>query len=232
MKKKENPMNELKNSKPCCEEINTGPSYTYSGCGKPVSRKMPKLLFCLVVLLAVVGIVAYRTMSAGGNSSNDNIVLGYHVSNYAVDFAFGQPALETTTSTGHEIQAEQNLGEYVESLDELNIVAVENEAVLVFIPSSGNVLVDDTTKAAVFETQKELSRGNTTIGLYTLWCDSQEYSEIRQRVNTPAIIIAYKDKGTITMPGRNVTESKLLQAYLNAATKICCEYYSSNCCGN
>ena len=200
----------------------------------PAGRKTLRVAICLIVLLAAVSIIAYKIMNDSSNSNNSfsqrRMYPAFPFPNSAVNFAFGQPASENTSPLGNAIQAEQNLGEYVESFDELNLVAADNDVVFVFIPGAGNTLIDDKTKTAIFEIKKDLERSNTKIGLYTLWCDSQEYLEITEKIKMPAIVVARNGKGTITMSGSNVNESMLLQAYLKAATEGCCEYYTPGCC--
>jgi hypothetical protein len=167
----------------------------------------------MVVLLAVVGIVGYKTIYTSSAVSNDTAA-----------FAFGKPALETSSPKGNTIKAEQKFGEYVESLDELNTVAVDKDAVFVFIPRSRYALVDDKTKTAIYEVQRYLKRSDVAIGLYTLSCDSPEYTEITKNTQLPAILLARKGASAVMISGSNVDEYKLLQAYL-----ACCDT-SSGCC--
>jgi hypothetical protein len=197
-------------------------------------KKITKVIIFLVVFLTAAGIVAFKVK--GTNSinfiSNSNSIAYMRTFSFdnPVKFAFGQSASKTTLTDTDAIEAVQNLGEYVSSLDELNIIAINNDAVFIFIPGPENVLVDDKTKEAVFGIQNSLKRGNTTIGLYTLWYDSTAYSEIAKQTKLPAIVIARKGKGTITIPGTDVNEYVLLQAYRKAEAEGCCEFYSLGCC--
>jgi len=219
-------MKETEKTETCCEKINTGPSCSCSSdecdCGKPARQKIPKLIICLLILLAVISIVAYKTLNA--NNSNGIISDG------VVAFAFGQPASETPSSTGNTIQAERNFGEYVKSLEELNVVAIDNDVVFVFVPASSNVLIDDTTKATILKVQQDLQRGDAKIGRYTLWYDSPDYAEITKQVKMPAIIVARNGKGTVIISGSNTTEYMLFQAYIDAVTGECCEPSPTECC--
>ena len=218
-------------------------------CENPIRGKLPKALLCLAVLLAAFSIIAYRTVSASsiGITSSGEIPINSNIQSYGairplnmlnripnntmpVSFTFGQPVSENIAPRGNTILATPNLGEYVESLDELNIVALDSDGVIIFIPASGNVLVDDTTKKAVFEIQRDLKRSKTTIGLYTLWFDSPDYLKIAGQTKLPAIIIARNGKGTVTLSGSNVNTFMLLQSYLKAAVEDCCEYFVPNCC--
>jgi len=214
--KEENPMDEIKNNEPCCEEISTDIPCLCSSdecdCEKPVGRKTQKLIICLVVLLAVISIVAFKVVTTSGSSNN-------------AAFDFGQIVLETTSSGDDLIQTNQNLGEYLESLNELNMVALDKDVVFVFIPGSENILVDYTTRASIADAKQTLENSNITVGLYTLPCDSPDYSIIAAQVELPIIYIARKGSGAVTIHCSNISENMLLQAYL-----ACCDT-SSGCCG-
>jgi hypothetical protein len=194
---------------------------------------MKKALF-LIILLATAGIIIYKTVWANTNISSTKNIAYSSLNRFnfttPVSFAFGKPALETTSIMDAAIQENQNLGEYVGSLDELNIIAVDKEVVIIFIPGSGNDLIDDNTKDAILKFQQSLKKNRNDAGLYTLWCNSNEYSDIAKYVRLPAIIVARKDKGTITMPCININEYILYQAYQKAKVKGRCEYYTPNCC--
>jgi len=226
-----------------CENTNADPSCSCvpnkCDCATPASRKAPKIIISLVVLLAVVSIVTYKMTAKPDIKNSKSFYVApknfinsrfFPYGSVAVDFTLGKPSLETTTANGNTIQAEQNLGSYVVSLDELNIIAADSDVVFVFIPGPGNSLIDDTTKNAIFEIHDGLKKSNATIGLYTLWYDSPDYLKIVKQTKIPAIIIARNGKGTITLPGSNINEYMLFQAYLKAATMGCCEYYVPGCC--
>jgi len=203
-------------------------------------RNSGKTPIFIIAMLAVIGIIAYRiTEKPGGNNNiKSSFILPYiYINNRffsygaaAVDFTLGQKAPKTTTVNGNTIQAEKNLGVYVETLDEINIIGANLDVAFIFIPGPDNELIDDNTKKAILEIQRGLEKSSTTAGLFTLWHDSLDYSEITKQTKTPAIIIARNGKGTITMPGSKLNEYMLYQAYLKAGTKGCCEYYVPGCC--
>ena len=63
-----------------------------------------------------------------------------------------------------------------------------------------------------------------------LWHDSSDYLELATQIKTPVIVVARNGRGTVTMPGSDITEALLLQAYLQAATEGCCEFVAPGCC--
>jgi len=202
-------MKETQNNEPCCEKNNAAPSCSCLADerdgGKPVGRKSLKVIICLVVLLAVVSIVGYRTLDARNNSC-------CIVPNDKASFNFQQLASASTSSKADAILAGQKFSDDLKSLNELNTVAVDKDAVFIFIPESGNIVIDDTTKTALIEVQQGLKGHNITIGLYTLLRDAPDYSEIAKQVKLPIILVARKGSGVVTIPGSNVNKTSLLQA--------------------
>ena len=211
-------MKEITNNEPCCEKNSTDTSCSCSCSlggddrGKSVRRKAPKMVICLVVLLAAVSIVAFKVTTTSGSSSD------------AAAFDFGKAASAFMSSEGNNTQAKLNFGEYLGSFSELNTVAINNDVVFVFIPASGNDLIDDTTRAAVVEAQQILINNNNTVGLYTLSHDSTDYSRFANQVELPVIFVARKGASAALAPARNVSANTLLQSYL-----ACCDT-SSGCC--
>ena len=236
-------MKETTNNETCCEKSCAAPSCSCSSnncdCGKPISRKPLKIILCLAVFIAAVSIIAYRMVSANRNGGIPSYGTTRALSmlnfipkdSFAVNFIFGQPASESTSAKENTIQAQENLGAYVESLNELNIVAAGNDVIFVYVPNTGNVLVDKTTKEAFHDFQKNLKRNDLTSGLYTLWHDSPDYAEIAKQGKLPAIIVACYGAGTSTVYGSGVSEYTLFKAYQAAAFGDCCVISSSDCCG-
>jgi flagellar basal body-associated protein FliL len=210
-------MSDSIDNEPCCENNNAGYSCACSSddnnAKKPGMRKTAKIVISLAVLLAVISIVSYRIIGSNNkknNNANTNFILGQSSSNAA--------------TTGKITQTEQNLGEYLESLNELNNVAMSNDSVFVYIPDSGNVLIDDKSKTVIHEVQRYLERSKITIGLYTLSHDSPDYPELAKQFKLPAILIANKGAGAVVVPAGNVDEYTLLNAF-----QACCDP-SSGCC--
>jgi hypothetical protein len=210
-------MSEIINNEPCCENNSSGPSCSCSSdksdSGKPAGGKKLKIAISLFVLLAAVSIVSIRAINNSSTASNDTAA-----------FSFGFSGSGNTASKNNASQTKPNFGEYLESFSELNTVAINTDAVFVYIPASGNVIIDNTTKNIVTRFQQDLKRSNITAGLYTLSCDSPEYSEISKQVELPIFFIARKGASAVTVPGKDINEYMLMQAY-----QTCCDV-SSGCC--
>jgi hypothetical protein len=185
-------------------------------CGTPSGGRNVKMAVSLIVLLAVAGIFIYKAAATKDNASNNTAATG------GAAFAFAQPAPSTIpgaesqssrTATPDVATAGQKVGEYLESLSALNKVAVNQDAVFVFIPARNNDLASDKTNTALLAAQRTLKSSKITLGLYTLPTSSPDYSAISAQVQAPAILVASKGKGMAAVSG-DVTEAKLLQAFV------------------
>jgi len=67
-------MNETENNQPCCKEPEAAPSCECSvggcDCGKPVRREPPKVVICLVILLAVIAFITCRLWQTRSNTGD------------------------------------------------------------------------------------------------------------------------------------------------------------------
>ena len=189
-------------------------------CGTPSGSKKMKIMVSLIVLLAVASILIYKAVAAKDNASNNTAAKD------GVAFAFAQPSpnimpeAESQPSgiaTPDVAKAGQKVGEYLESLSTLNKVAMNQDAVFIFIPAPKNDLADDKTNTAVLAAQRTLKSNKITLGLYTLQNSSPDYSKISAQVQAPAILVACKGKGMAAVSGE-VTEAKLLQAFVASSS--------------
>jgi hypothetical protein len=181
-----------------------------------------KMAISLLVLLAVGGVLIYKASSARQTASNDMATGSASV------FAVAQAAPEAVPGTAAQptaqsgpiaqpSQASGKFGEYLQALSDLNKVALNQDAVFIFIPGAKNEPVQDPTNAALLAAQKTLRSNNITLGLYTLRTSSPDYSAISRQVQTPAILVASKGKGMAAVSG-DVTETKLLQAFVASSS--------------
>ena len=188
-------------------------------CGTPSGGKKVKIAVSLIVVLAVASIFIYKAMAAKSSDSN-NAAKGDAAFAFAGPASNAMPGAESqpsATATPEAATAGQKVGEYLDSLSALNKVAVNQDAVFVFIPAPKNDLADDKTNTAVIAAQRTLKSKNITLGLYTLRASSPDYSGISAQVQAPAILVACKGKGMAAVSG-DVTEQKLLQAFVASSS--------------
>ena len=198
-------------------------------CGTPSKGKKIKTAIALVALLAVVALI-YKGVSAqqaapnGPAAANASVFAVAQVagttpgtasqpSDATVDGKVGEKA----ASKAESAKAVNKIGEYLGSLNDLNKVALSQDAVLIFIPGAKDESVQDGTNAAVLAAQKTLKTKSITLGLYTLRAESPDYSAIAKQVQPPAIVVASKGRGMAAVTGE-VTEPKLLQAFVASSS--------------
>ncbi|HUU40142.1 MAG TPA: hypothetical protein VMW42_04300 [Desulfatiglandales bacterium] len=110
-------------------------------------------------------------------------------------------------------KATVKIGEYMESLSDLNKVALSQDAVFIFIPRAKDEAVQSEANEAVVAAQQSLKRSNIKVGLYTLSTNSPDYTGIEKQVQTPAILVVTKGRGMAAVSGE-LTETKLLQTFI------------------
>jgi len=231
-------------------ETACGPGCCCNSSPSSLSKKL-KTVLSVIVLLAVVGVFIYKNNTSKNNSNNQTAP-----NSPAFAVAAAEPAVKSDTTpvmaaaasipsakaetaavaTVAESQmiakksdeSSRKIGVYLDSLSSLNKVALSQDAVFIFIPAPKNEVADDATSKAVIAAQQTLKAKNINLGLYTLPTSSADYAAIAARVQAPAILIASKGKGMSAVSGE-VTETKLLQAYIASARSGGCGPSSGGC---
>jgi hypothetical protein len=205
-------------------------------CGAASGGKGIKIAVSLVVLLAVVGILAYKAASARQTASNDPAAEKasvFTVAQAAPEIVPGtakQPSngMDETKAVENAVKAKNKVGEYLGSLGDLNKVALSQDAVFIFIPGAKNEAIQDQTNEALLAAQRTLKSNGIALGLYTLPTSSPDHSVISAQVQPPAILVAIKGKGMAAVSG-DVTETKLLQAFMASSQAGCCGPSGAGC---
>jgi len=173
-------------------------------CGKPSGNTKAKAIVCLIVLLAIGGIFVYKTIGAK-QSTPANTETAFAVP--LVNEVNGQePAVKT-------VEDNKKVGEFLDSLATLNKVAVNQDAVFVFIPAKGNDIVSKEITDAIASAEQKLKSSGVSIGLYTLQSSSPEYANIAAQLPPPGMLVMSKGRGMGAVSG-GITETKILQAYV------------------
>ena len=188
-------------------------------CGKPSGNKKAKVVICLIVLLAVCGIFVYKTIGAK-QSTPANTETAFAVP--LVNEVNGQePAVKT-------VEDNKKVGEFLDSLASLNKVAVNQDAVFVFVPAKGNDIVSKEITDAIASAEQKIKSSGVSIGLYTLQSSSPEYANIAAQLPPPGILVMSKGKGMGAVSGE-ITETKILQAYVASSRAGGCGPSSPGC---
>ena len=189
-------------------------------CGKPSGNKKVKIVVCLIVLLVIGGIFVYKAKSAKQNTPA------------ITETAFAAPIVNQ--ATGQEpavksVEDKKNVGEVIDSLASLNKLAINQDAVFIFIPANGNEIVKKEVLDAIASAEQKLKSSNIRIGLYTLqFSPSKEYASIAAQLPLPGMLVMSKGRGMGSVSGE-ITETKLLQAYVTSSRAGGCGPSSS--CG-
>jgi hypothetical protein len=214
-------------------------------CNKPSGNNKLKAVICIIVLLAVVSIFAYKSKN-GKQTAPVNTTTAFAApvttavnSQQKQEVATAVEINETASQTVDEqnpavkiVEKKKSVGDYLDSLASLNKVAVNQDAVFVFIPAKGSDLVNKETTNAIALAQKKIEATGAKLGLYTLQSGSQEYANIASQLPPPSILVMSKGRGMGAVAG-GITEEKILQAYVASASAGCgpsgCGPSSSGC---
>ena len=175
------------------------------GCGKPSGNKKAKAVICLIVLLAICGIFVYKAKSAKQSAPA------------VTETSFAAPIANRTDGQEPAVKSVEDkkiAGEFIDSLASLNKVAINQDAVFVFIPANGNETISKETLNAIASAEQKLKSSGINIGLYTLrFSPSKEYANIAAQLTLPGMLVMSKGRGAGVVSGE-ITETKLLQAYV------------------
>jgi hypothetical protein len=173
-------------------------------CGKPSGNTKAKAVVCIIVLLAVCGILVYKAMSAKQRAPA------------ITETAFAAPILNQANGQEPAVKSvgdQKKVGEFIDSLASLNKVAINQDAVFVFIPAKGNDIVSKEITDAIASAEQKIKSKGVSLGLYTLQSSSPEYANIAAQLPPPGMLVMSKGKGMGGVSGE-ITETKLLQAYV------------------
>jgi hypothetical protein len=190
-------------------------------CGKPSGNTKVKAVVCIIVLLVICGIFVYKAKSAKQSSPTKT------------ETAFTAPIANEANSqepTVKSVGDKKIVGEFLDSLASLNKVAINQDAVFVFIPAMGEETVSKETIAAIASAEQKIKSAGASLGLYTLRFSSpsKEYANLAAQLTLPAMLVMSKGRGVGTVSGE-ITETKLLQAYVASSRAGGCGPSSS--CG-
>ena len=163
-----------------------------------VSNKSKKVIF-VAVLVIIVAILVFKS------------------------FCKAEAADVKVTKANNAIHLVKNktasskiLGQYIDSISQINFAASKLDAAFVFIPTKSNANITDKTTKAALASQKALSGKNIKVGLYTLKPTSSDYASVSSQAIPPAILVIYKDGSQKAVSGE-INETMLLQAYMAAS---------------
>jgi len=188
-------------------------------CGKPSGNTKAKAVICLIVLLAVCGIFVYKTIGAK------------QIAPTITETAFAAPFVNEVNEQKPAVKAVEDnkkVGEFLDSLASLNKVAINQDAVFVFVPAKENDVVSKETIDAIASAEQKIKSTGVQIGLYTLQPSSPEYANLAAQLKLPGMLVMSKGRGMGAVSG-GITEEKILQAYVASSRAGGCGPSSSGC---
>lgn len=211
-------------------------------CGKPKNNKKTKMIVTIIVLALAGSLLGYKliqsnTADAHNTDSNDAPSV-LSVSSEIQDSASGSNNVSNQgvmdapmqkDTVDQSVQKQNGIGQSISSFDSLNDMAVNQDAVFVFIPATSDTAVNPTTVAAVSGAEQTLQSNGIHVGLYTLQTNAPEYTNIASQASLPGVLVAKKG-GSMTIVTGDVTESKLVQAFVACSRSGGCGSGSS--CGS
>ena len=182
-------------------------------CGKPSGNTKAKAIICLIVLLAVCGIFVYKAKSAKQIPPvNTETAFAAPVATVNEQKP-AVPTIDKQEPVVKMVEEKKRVGEFLDSLASLNKVAINQDAVFVFVPAKGIDLVSKETIDAIASAEQKIKASGASLGLYTLQSSSPEYADIAAQLPLPGMLVMSKGRGMGAVSGE-ITETKLLQAYV------------------
>ena len=167
-----------------------------------------KLAVCLVVLMAVAGILIFKTT----NAKQDSSLSGSN--------GFSNPRAGKGTVTNSSAQ-KGGSGASLSAIAELNTVADKLDTVFLVIPSKDNVPTGKETVALLTSAERTLNAKGLSTGIFTLQTSSPDYPDVAAKVTPPGIAVLSKGGGIGFVSG-GISESNLMQAYVASTRKGGC----------
>jgi hypothetical protein len=174
------------------------------GCGEPADKgnSKIKIAICLVVVVAVCGILLFKTTSARQNAP------GFLKSGFSNPFATKGKGV-VLNSAGQQ----GGSGASLSAIAELNTVAAKLDTVFLAIPSKDNAPTTKETGAALAAVERTLNAKGLSTGIFTLQTASPDYTDVAAKMTPPGIAILTKGRGIGFVSG-GISETNLMQAYV------------------
>ena len=218
---------------PCCDGGDCCPSGSESG------GKSWKLLVFLIIVVAA-GVVLARSIMNKSDSTTDQTQPLFTTDQLEVSSDTpSSPNVEspdkskagtvnptTAIPTATELVSgahEPTLwGKPLISLASLNQVAVDTDAVFIFLASEDKQQIQPVT-SEIEAAAKKIQSNGTRITAFTLEKSAPEYAQLVKQFPVPCVLAMVKGRGMSGVTGE-INEAKLLQAFVGAsrATSSCC----------
>jgi hypothetical protein len=173
-------------------------------CEEPSGKGTSKIkvAVCLVVVVAIAGIILFKTTSAKQNTAA-MAKNGFPSSLWAKSKG---PVLNSAGQQGGS-------GAPLATIADLNTVAEKLNTVFLVIPSKDNAPTSKETGVVLASVERTLNEKGLSTGIYTLKANSPDYPDVAAKVTPPGIAVLTKGRSIGFVSG-DMSETKLMQAYV------------------
>ena len=173
-----------------------------------------------VIVLAAAGALVARAVVKNNSTADAPASAGFAA----------LPAAIQSSSNSVPAVVDTNAVKEISALSELNKVAKDMDGVFVFLPGKTNAAVKEATTQIRSAAQTIERQMKGKIGIFTLKTDSRDYEQVSSQIAVPGTIAMVKGRGMAPVSGE-ITEAKLIQAFVSASSAGCGCGPSSGGCG-
>lgn len=190
------------------------------GCGCETSGSGSRGRWVVgVIVLLVAGVLVVRAMVKDSGAQANQAAPG-----------FTDPTAPVQTAATNEQTAVSDtvVGKEIGAFAELNALTLNVEAVFVYLPgkdeTSGKVPASQINGAV-----RTLESQGRKVGIFTLKRATRDYDQIAAQVAVPNVLALVKGRGMNAVSG-DITEPKLIQAFVAASSAGCGPSAGAGCC--
>ncbi|MEI6809038.1 MAG: hypothetical protein WCN95_09970 [bacterium] len=191
------------------------------GCSCNTARPAGKTRVIVgVIVLVVAGVLVARAVVKDKGTATAPAPGGF-----AALAATEQPSRTDVTAAPSDTIAAKEIA----SLSELNVVATNSVGVFIYVPGKSEAIAKAPVSqmlSAVRTMEPQLKGGK--IGIFSLKTDSRDSEQVASQMTVPVVLVMVKGGGMAPVSGE-ITETKLVQAYVTASSASGCGPASSGC---
>ena len=182
----------------------------------------------VVVLLVAGGLVARAMIKDNGTKTEND------EATFAV-IADTEGAGEDVTPVPVAVEADNKVvatiaGKEIATLADLNRLAVDTDAVFVYLPGPDASATTDAPTSQLEAAVKTIKAQGVSVGIFTLKTDAPEYTQLASQMAVPGVIAMAKGRGMVPVKGV-ITENSLVQGFVAASNAgDCGPSAAAGCC--
>ena len=202
-----------------CESEKQETSCCASGCGCHATGTANRMRWVLggIVLLAAAFLEARGVMKDGGSSCQKSASC-FLVAPVAGGTAAMTNGVSATAGTGDSSGV--LAGTEIDALADLNVVATNTDAVFVYVPAK-SATTNRVPVAEIAGAVKAVQKQGAKVAVFTLKMGSRDHEQVAAQMALPVVLAMVKGRGAIPVSGE-ITETKLVQAFIAASSAGCC----------